>query len=177
MKSIIALGVVALSSFAHAQDGIDPSFATDPAVDGPTAADPAPPVAGTLARYAFSCTHVCLDPETGCLPYFDAVVANAVASFPNVWERAAILPGDTNARAKFESIRLSIPPEIGPKVSHLLAICVFTDFCQGTIDGDFTATVYGPEDDDCWWTGSKCTVPKHSGIPADIDDVPEVIYT
>jgi len=47
MKSIIALGVVALSSFAHAQDGIDPTLVTDPAIDGPASTDPPPPAAGT----------------------------------------------------------------------------------------------------------------------------------
>jgi len=61
------------------------------------------------------------------MPYFDAVVANAVASFPNVWERATILPGDINARARFDAIRPSIPPEIGPKVSRIARPVSFTD--------------------------------------------------
>ncbi|KAH6905093.1 carbohydrate esterase family 4 protein [Coprinopsis sp. MPI-PUGE-AT-0042] len=64
---------------------------------------------------------------------------------------------DTNAEAKFESIRQSIP-SISPK---------------GTLTGDFGGVNYSGDDNDCWWTYSKCTTPKLEALPNDIADVPE----
>ncbi|KAF8814591.1 carbohydrate esterase family 4 protein [Phlegmacium glaucopus] len=97
------------------------------------------------------------DPDTGCTPYKYAPVADALGSFPTIWQPASILPDDNNAQAKWDSIRAGIP-DISPK---------------GTGAGDFSGLEYSSSDPDCWWTYSKCNLPKHSGIPVDISSVPE----
>ena len=57
----------------------------------------------------------CSDPDAICTPYTYPPVAGALSSFPQVWQPATILPNDSNALAKWESIRTKVP-DISPKV-------------------------------------------------------------
>ena len=59
-----------------------------------------------------------LDPNKECEPYFHPPIVNALASFPPIWQSATILPGDTNAQAKWDSIKANVP-NISPKVSKI----------------------------------------------------------
>lgn len=129
--TILALGVLVFSG-AHAQ----------------TANSPQPTQVGDSAVK---------DPEMGCTAYKYAPVADALGSFPPIWQPASILSSDNNAQAKWESIKAGIP-DISPK---------------GTQAGDFSGMEYGSTDPDCWWTYSKCSAPKRSGIPNDVSSVPE----
>ncbi|KAF9039217.1 carbohydrate esterase family 4 protein [Panaeolus papilionaceus] len=95
--------------------------------------------------------------EKACAGYYYAPVANAIASFPIIWQPATILPSDTNAQTKWNSIKQSIP-DIEPR---------------GTTDGNFNGVNYPADDPDCWWTATKCVTPKAQGIPADIAVMPE----
>ncbi|PPR00737.1 hypothetical protein CVT24_000943 [Panaeolus cyanescens] len=107
----------------------------------------------------FSVTDATISPpgEKECSAYYYAPVGNAVASFPTIWQPATIMPSDTNAQAKWESIKQYIP-DIAPK---------------GNTDGNFDGVVYPADDPDCWWTATKCVTPKAQGIPADIAIMPE----
>lgn len=120
-----------------------------------------------------------IDNTTQCNPYYYAPVNSQLSSFPNIWEPASILQGDTNAEAKWDSMKGSVP-NIPPKVRSL----TFKDhcgsnritLCQGTPLGDFSGLKYPDSDDDCWWTFSKCVDPKLDGVPDDVSEIPEVDY-
>ncbi len=67
-------------------------------------------------------------PGKECEPYYNAEVANAVGSFPAIWEAATILAGDTNAEAKWAAIQPSVP-DIAPKARigiHLVYNLAYT---------------------------------------------------
>ncbi|CAA7264451.1 unnamed protein product [Cyclocybe aegerita] len=97
------------------------------------------------------------DPDQECEAYRYQPVADALASFPSIWQQASILPGDTNAATKWAAIQPNVP-DIAPK---------------GTPQGDFSGMSYGSDDPDCWWTVSKCTNPKVDNVPADVSVMPE----
>ncbi|KAG2002341.1 chitin deacetylase [Coprinopsis cinerea AmutBmut pab1-1] len=101
--------------------------------------------------------NVIADPIHECTPYYYPPVDSRLSSFPPIWEPAFILPGDTNAEAKWDSIAASVP-----NIS-----------VKGTPAGDIRDVRYSEKDTDCWWTYSKCVSPKHEGLPNDIADVPE----
>ena len=90
--------------------------------------------------------------------YYVAEVSALIYNYPTVWGTADILANDTDARNLYNSIEPSIPTDVAVKA--------------GTRAGDFSNVTYSSSDPDCWWTygqaGSKCSVPKHSGIPTDI---------
>ncbi|KAF8968143.1 carbohydrate esterase family 4 protein [Flammula alnicola] len=98
-----------------------------------------------------------IDPNAECVPYGYPPITNALASFPPIWQPATIVQGDTAAMAKWSAIQPNVP-NIPPK---------------GTLQGNFSGVNYLPGDPDCWWTYSKCTTPKASGLPADIAAMPE----
>ncbi|KAG7441949.1 carbohydrate esterase family 4 protein [Guyanagaster necrorhizus] len=77
-------------------------------------------------------------------------------SLPSIWQPATILPDDAEAQAKWQSISGSIPTNI-----------------SGTPTGDFSDVSYPTDDPDCWWTNSKCVIPKLQGLPPDVASVPE----
>ncbi|KAF8995539.1 carbohydrate esterase family 4 protein [Cyathus striatus] len=87
-------------------------------------------------------------------------VTSALNSFPPLWSPATILPNDTAARSRWDSISNNIPTNIPLK---------------GTANGDYEndAQSYDSADPDCWWTVSQCISPKLSGLPPDIADVLE----
>ena len=55
------------------------------------------------------------DPDSGCTPYQYPPVFEALDLFPSVGKGATILPNDTKALAKWESIRPTVP-DISPKI-------------------------------------------------------------
>ncbi|KAF9475036.1 glycoside hydrolase/deacetylase [Pholiota conissans] len=87
-----------------------------------------------------------------CDVYYYEPVANALASFPNIWDQATILSEDTNALAKWASIQPNVP-DISTK---------------GTPTGDFSNITYSSDDPDCWWTATKCNEPKVANVPSDV---------
>lgn len=115
------------------------------------------------------------DPTKDCEPYYYPDIANALASFPPIWELATILPGDDVALQKWQSIQANVP-NTPPKVFvfRLHFKLILTRIRQGTMQGNIENEVYGEDDPDCWWTWSKCTTPKASGIPPDVSILPEV---
>jgi peptidoglycan/xylan/chitin deacetylase (PgdA/CDA1 family) len=100
------------------------------------------------------------DPNAECAAYSYAPVISQLANFPTT-RPAIILPSDTVALAKWNSIQASIPTNIPVK---------------GNVDGDFstfTPTYDGATDPDCWWTYNKCTTPKLANLKPDIANMPE----
>ncbi|KAJ3784460.1 carbohydrate esterase family 4 protein [Lentinula aff. detonsa] len=95
------------------------------------------------------------DPNEECSPYSYPPVDNQLSSFPAIWEAASILPNDSTAQGKWNSISASIPSNISVKVTQP------------------PASNYSSNDPDCWWTYSLCTEPKLSGLSADITAAPE----
>ncbi|KAI6030089.1 hypothetical protein EDC04DRAFT_2898620 [Pisolithus marmoratus] len=102
-----------------------------------------------------------LDPTVECTPYTYPPVAQAQNQFPPMWTVATILPGDTAAQNKYNSIQGKIP-NIPPKGTQ-----------PQSLSGDFGGFSYPSNDPDCWWTSTHCTNPKMAGLPADINTVPE----
>ncbi|KAJ3980514.1 carbohydrate esterase family 4 protein [Lentinula detonsa] len=94
------------------------------------------------------------DPNEECSPYSYPPVDNQLSSFPAIWEAASILPNDSTAQGKWNSISASIPSNISVKTQP-------------------PASNYSSNDPDCWWTYSLCTEPKLSGLSADITAAPE----
>ncbi|TFK19521.1 carbohydrate esterase family 4 protein [Coprinopsis marcescibilis] len=92
-----------------------------------------------------------------CIPYYYESVNLRLSSFPAIWSPATILPGDVNAENKWESIEPFVPD-----------ITI-----KGTPSGDISHVSYAPDDRDCWWTFSKCNIPKLHGLPDDIAEIPE----
>ncbi|KAG1850544.1 carbohydrate esterase family 4 protein [Suillus tomentosus] len=103
------------------------------------------------------------DPNQECTPYSYAPVTAALAAnkFPPIWTIATILPNDTNAQAKYQSIQSQIP-NIQPNGSP-----------ASTSTGNFSGFTYPSSDPDCWWTFDQCTTPKLAGLPPDLAGVPE----
>ncbi|EDR02485.1 carbohydrate esterase family 4 protein, partial [Laccaria bicolor S238N-H82] len=97
-----------------------------------------------------------------CVAYYYAPVSTNIASFPQIWQPASILPNDTNAMNKWAAISPNVPTNIQPKVVSF-----------GTITGNFTNVTYDATDTDCWWTYHQCVTPKLAGLPMDISSVPE----
>ena len=100
------------------------------------------------------------DPTTECTPYSNSKLSSIINSFPPVWDTADIVAGDTAAKQLWTQIQASgiIPAGIQPK---------------GTRDGNRAGVVYNAQQDpDCDWTVSKCTTPKHPGLPDDIVSCP-----
>lgn len=102
-----------------------------------------------------------LDPTVECSPYQYPPVDNAQSNFPSSWTVATILPGDSAAQAKYQSIE-SLILDIPPKGKQ-----------PGALTGNFAGVTYDSNDPDCWWTYSMCTSPNVSGIPNDIAELPE----
>ncbi|KAJ7205430.1 hypothetical protein GGX14DRAFT_458466 [Mycena pura] len=100
------------------------------------------------------------DPNQECTLYSYLPVESAASQFPPIWVPCTgILPGDQAALAKFAAMNASIP-QIAPKGT------------LGVPDPNINIQ-YSPTDPDCWWTASKCTTPKASGVKPDIAAVPE----
>jgi len=81
-------------------------------------------------------------------------VDNHISSFPPIWEAASILPNDTVAQAKWNSISGSVPTNISVKTQP-------------------PPSSYPDSDPDCWWTDTLCTIPKLAGLPPDVSAAPE----
>ncbi|KAF8629725.1 hypothetical protein AX15_003303 [Amanita polypyramis BW_CC] len=94
-----------------------------------------------------------------CQPYGYPAVTNSLSSFPPIWQAASILPNDSEALNRWNSIAGGIP-NIPPK---------------GTIDGNFSKTfpAYPKNDPDCWWTYGQCVTPKLQTLPPDVYKLPE----
>ena len=105
-----------------------------------------------------------LDPNQECTKYTYSPVAKAFAAgqFPPVWTVANIIPGDTNALAKYQSIQSQIP-NIPPN-----------GIAPGSYTGNWSNWTYTAGDPNCWWSWGQCTTPKHGGLPPDTAAVPEV---
>ncbi|KAG6336206.1 hypothetical protein ID866_2883 [Astraeus odoratus] len=101
------------------------------------------------------------DPNLECTPYYYPPVGDAKSNFPRTWTLATLVPGDTEAQSKFQSIQGQIP-NIAPKGQQ-----------PQSLIGNWTGFTYDPTDPDCWWTWQKCTTPKVPGLPADIAMLPE----
>ncbi|KAI5985733.1 carbohydrate esterase family 4 protein [Pisolithus albus] len=101
------------------------------------------------------------DPNVECTPYTYPPVAQAENQFPPTWTVATILPNDTAAQNRYNSIQGQIP-NIPPKGTQ-----------PQSLTGDFGGFSYPSDDPDCWWTSSHCDYPKLPGIPNDITTVPE----
>ncbi|KAG1824559.1 carbohydrate esterase family 4 protein [Suillus subaureus] len=103
------------------------------------------------------------DPNQECTAYSYAPVSAALAAneFPAIWTVADILPNDTNAQAKYQSIQSQIP-NIQPKGTQ-----------PASLLGDFSGYSYPSSDPDCWWTYDQCTTPKLAGLSPDLAAVPE----
>ncbi|KAF9473035.1 carbohydrate esterase family 4 protein [Pholiota conissans] len=122
---------------------------------------------GALSTYLFQGVHAdrtneageaqITDPDAECTPYGFPLVSNALPTFPTPWTPATILPGDSAAMAKWNSIQGSIP-NIAPK---------------GTLTGNFSTVHYTADDPDCWWTFNNCVTPKAPGLVPDIAIMPE----
>ncbi|PPQ75102.1 hypothetical protein CVT26_008136 [Gymnopilus dilepis] len=97
------------------------------------------------------------DNRKECEPYHHAAIADALGSFPSIWQAASIVPGDSNAEAKWASIQPNVP-DISPK---------------GDFEGNVQGLNYPSDDPDCWWTNTKCTMPKYPNIPEDVSIMPE----
>lgn len=104
------------------------------------------------------------DPNQECTSYGYGPVTNAINSgmFPTLLnlEIADILPNDGAAAAKWASIQANVP-NIAPKNISL-------NVSAGAGEPD-----YPPSDPDCWWSFTKCTTPKASGLQMDVATVPE----
>jgi len=101
------------------------------------------------------------NPNQECIPYTYPPIANSASSYPANWvQPAVIVPGDTEALDKWNSIKSSIPTNISVK---------------GTVKGDFSnfTPTYNASDTDCWWTYAKCVTPKLPGLSPDIINIPE----
>ncbi|KAJ3512592.1 hypothetical protein NLJ89_g3430 [Agrocybe chaxingu] len=147
LPSIFTLGVVALSTVRVVE-------AQDSTPDRTSAAGEA---SIKIDLTPFPPSSLNLDPDQECEAYRYQPVADALASFPSIWQQASLLPGDDNAAAKWAAIQPNVP-DIAPK---------------GTPQGDFSGMSYGSDDPDCWWTVSKCTNPKVQNVPADVTVMPE----
>ncbi|KAI6103954.1 carbohydrate esterase family 4 protein [Pisolithus croceorrhizus] len=101
------------------------------------------------------------DPNVECSPYTYPPVAQAENQFPPTWTVATILPDDTAAQSRYNSIQGHIP-DISPKGTQ-----------PQSLSGDFSGFSYPSDDPDCWWTFDHCHDPKTPGIPIDITTVPE----
>ncbi|KAF8129025.1 carbohydrate esterase family 4 protein [Boletus edulis] len=103
------------------------------------------------------------NPSVECSLYYYAPVGQAVTAgkFPPVWTPATIVPTDTVARAKYQSIQSQIP-NISPNGQQ-----------PGSLQGNWSNFTYPPSDPNCWWTYRKCTTPKLAGLPPDLAAVPE----
>ncbi|GMK59464.1 hypothetical protein CspeluHIS016_0800700 [Cutaneotrichosporon spelunceum] len=103
-----------------------------------------------------------LDVTAQCTAYNYPPVAAIVKDFPTIWTPATILPTDTAASALFAEFNSTV----APKVANV-------QVKVGT-QGDFSGYQYDNADDpDCWWTKTRCTVPKDNTIAADISRLPE----
>ncbi|KAI6002283.1 carbohydrate esterase family 4 protein [Pisolithus orientalis] len=101
------------------------------------------------------------DPNVECTPYTYPPVAQAQNQFPPTWTVATILPNDSAAQNRYNSIQSQVP-NISPKGTQ-----------PQSLSGDFGGFSYPSNDPDCWWTFSHCVTPKMAGIPDDIVTVPE----
>ncbi|KAF5371628.1 hypothetical protein D9758_003595 [Tetrapyrgos nigripes] len=136
-SSLLALGLLFASVVAKPQDGDRTTEQEEAQIKGAL-----PP----------------LDPNAECAGYYYAPVSNALSQFPAPAAQAHMVPGDTEAQDKFNSIK-DLIPNIAPK---------------GTPEGDFSSVASYPSDDpDCWWTRTQCVSPKLQGLPPDIFEVPE----
>jgi hypothetical protein len=108
----------------------------------------------------YSLSAVFPDPNQECTAYSYAPVKAQLGAFPTIWQPATILPNDTEALAKWQSIQAMVPTNISVK---------------GTMAGNFSnfTPTYNPTDPDCWWTFDKCVVPKLPGLPPDVATLPE----
>ncbi|KAF8900822.1 carbohydrate esterase family 4 protein [Gymnopilus junonius] len=97
------------------------------------------------------------DARKECEPYHHAEIADALGSFPPIWQAASIVSGDSNAEAKWASIQPNVP-DIPPK---------------GNLEGNVEGINYPSDDPDCWWTNTKCTQSKVTGVPEDVSIMPE----
>ncbi|KAJ7615504.1 carbohydrate esterase family 4 protein [Roridomyces roridus] len=151
--TVLSLLGLAAAVYAHPQ-ATRTSEATEAAISSTSSASLLPlPAFQKLTR---KCVHT--DPSTECQPYTYPPVAQAMSSFPDIWEYAAkILPGDAAGHTKYASFNASIP-KIAPK---------------GTLTDSTKGTTYSDSDPDCWWTYSNCVKPKLSGLVPDVSDVPE----
>lgn len=98
------------------------------------------------------------DAKAECAPYDYPPLDAQRTAFPPPSKAADILPNDTTAQSRWQSIVSSVP-NIPPKPAP-----------GSSGSGGFK---YPPGDPDCWWTGTQCVTPKLSGLPPDIADVPE----
>ncbi|KAG6373696.1 carbohydrate esterase family 4 protein [Boletus reticuloceps] len=107
--------------------------------------------------------HPLPDPSVECSLYYYAPVGQAVSAgkFPPVWTPATIIPNDTIALAKYQSIQSQIP-NISPNGQQ-----------PGSLQGNWSNFTYPPTDPNCWWTYHQCTTPKLAGLPPDLAAVPE----
>ncbi|KAF5391326.1 hypothetical protein D9757_002063 [Collybiopsis confluens] len=114
---------------------------------------------------------IAVDPKLECTPYIYPAVANQMSAFPPIGSRASILPNDSTALDKWNSISGSIPTGIGIKVGRtaVKANLLVKIRPQTQPPGDN----YPPTDPDCWWTYRQCTNPKVEGIPPDLEAAPE----
>ncbi|KDN53380.1 carbohydrate esterase family 4 protein [Tilletiaria anomala UBC 951] len=97
-----------------------------------------------------------------CKPYYIESVSAFSKEFPPVWEIADILPNDTEAQQIWQRIQASGKiPDIAPR-----------GLPTGSMQGN-GSRYDAVADPDCWWTATKCTTPKHPGIPNDIVTCPE----
>ncbi|KAM0749311.1 glycoside hydrolase/deacetylase [Meredithblackwellia eburnea MCA 4105] len=95
------------------------------------------------------------DPVQECTSYNYQPVNSVIGSYPTIWATADLsAKGITSYDKKlFASINASIP-NIAPR---------------GTRAGNFKNVTYNTNTDpDCWWTATRCTQPKLSGLVADI---------
>eukprot|EP00918_Siedleckia_nematoides_P047183 GHVU01103357.1.p1 GENE.GHVU01103357.1~~GHVU01103357.1.p1 ORF type:complete len:444 (+),score=9.57 GHVU01103357.1:66-1397(+) len=101
------------------------------------------------------------NPNAECTYYTYPPVQAMVSTYPAIWQIADLSkPGiDPRASTIYNKLMPSIP-QIKTK---------------GTPTGDFSLTTptYSPSDPDCWWSYSKCTTPKLSGLAKDISTCPE----
>ncbi|EIW77691.1 carbohydrate esterase family 4 protein [Coniophora puteana RWD-64-598 SS2] len=102
------------------------------------------------------------DPYQECAGYNYDPVSSQSSKFPTNWQVAQIVPGDQEATDKWNSIQSLVPANIQVKGTQ-----------PASLMGDFGGFNYDPSDPDCWWTNTKCSTPKHQGIPADIISMPE----
>ncbi|BEJ17020.1 hypothetical protein CspHIS471_0604210 [Cutaneotrichosporon sp. HIS471] len=103
-----------------------------------------------------------LDVTAQCTAYNYPPVAAILTQFPTNWAPATIVPSDTAAQQLFAQLNQTL----GQKVANV-------QVKVGT-QGDFSGYQYdNAADPDCWWTKTRCTVPKDTTIPADISRLPE----
>ncbi|KIK61546.1 carbohydrate esterase family 4 protein [Collybiopsis luxurians FD-317 M1] len=94
------------------------------------------------------------NPYEECTSYGYEPVATQMKNYPGLWQLAAILPGDSAATDKWNSISSTISTNIPVKMLP-------------------PPSNYSSEDPDCWWTATQCTTAKLSSIPPDISASPE----